>query len=396
MSEVWLAEDAELERKVALKLLATTADRARFQREARAAASLAHENVMQLYDFGEAGERPFMVLEYLGGGTLADRLPIGSPLPDDETRRIATDVAAGLAHAHSRGLVHRDLKPANVVFDDEGRAKIADFGVARIEGGATLTDTGTILGTAAYLSPEQAAGGRTSPASDVYAFGVLLFRMLTGRLPFDAPQALDLLALHRDAEPPPVHDVRPDAPFALAALADDALAKNPQARPQDGRELLARLAPSTAVPPGHQVPPPEDVTQVIRPHRRRRGLPLAAAAVIGLAAAGAGAAYELTSTAAPPAAATTTQRTGSATLGRVSTHRAPPTTAAQLATTAGTTAAATTTHEPTTQHNRQQHFGTTTYVFTPAPPPTEPTTTTVATTTPETVVTDTTAATTTG
>ncbi|HJQ83464.1 MAG TPA: serine/threonine-protein kinase, partial [Candidatus Binatia bacterium] len=108
MSEVWLAEDEELERKVALKLVAPDADRARFEREARAAASLAHENVMQLYDFGEADGRPFMVLEYLPGGSLDDRLHAGRPLADDEAARIASEIAAGLAHAHARGLVHRD------------------------------------------------------------------------------------------------------------------------------------------------------------------------------------------------------------------------------------------------------------------------------------------------
>src|SRR5438552_789403 len=113
MSEVWAADDAELERRVALKLLAPDADRARFDREARAAASLAHPHITQLYDYGEADGRPYMVLEYLAGGTLEDRLRAGRPLPDAETQRIASEVAAGLAHAHARGLIHRDLKPAN-------------------------------------------------------------------------------------------------------------------------------------------------------------------------------------------------------------------------------------------------------------------------------------------
>src|SRR5437868_10040641 len=186
MSEVWAAEDTELGRRVAIKLLGRDADAARFNREARAVAALAHPNICQLYDFGEAGGRPFMVLEYLGGGTLEDRLVAGEPYPDAETRRIAGELAGALAHAHSRGLVHRDLKPANVLFDDEGRAKIADFGIAHMSGVDTITEEGTVLGTAAYLSPEQASGLPASPASDVYAFGVLLFRMLTGSLPFKA------------------------------------------------------------------------------------------------------------------------------------------------------------------------------------------------------------------
>src|SRR5919201_5043853 len=187
MAEVWSADDVELARRVALKLLRRDADPARFEREARAAASLSHPNICQLFDYGKTADgRPFMVLEYLPGGTLEAHLKAGKPLPDEETERIASEPAAGLAHAHERGVVHRDLKPANVLFDLENRAKIADFGIARIGGAGTLTDAGTVLGTAAYISPEQAAGERAGPASDVYSFGVILFRMLTGRLPFEA------------------------------------------------------------------------------------------------------------------------------------------------------------------------------------------------------------------
>src|SRR5436853_7666790 len=131
MSEVWCATDTELGRTVALKLLAPNEDIARFEHEARTFAALAHPNVTQVYDYGEADGRPFMVLEYVPGGTLEERLT-GKPLPDAETDRIAREVAAGLAHAHERGVIHRDLKPANVLFDAEERAKIADFGIARL------------------------------------------------------------------------------------------------------------------------------------------------------------------------------------------------------------------------------------------------------------------------
>src|SRR6266576_916498 len=186
MSEVWRAHDDTLDRTVALKILSPTADLGRFRREAKAAAALAHENVMRVFDYGEDEAGPFMALEWLPGGTLEDRLADG-PLPLDETHRIAAGMAAGLAHLHSRGLVHRDLKPANVLFDEEGRAKLGDFGLARSTAGAgTLTEAGTVLGTAAYISPEQAAGEPAVPASDVYSFGVILFRMLTGALPFTA------------------------------------------------------------------------------------------------------------------------------------------------------------------------------------------------------------------
>src|SRR6478752_9788484 len=197
MSEVWLAEDLELGRRVAIKLLAPNADTARFEREARAVASLAHPNVTQLYDYGEADGRPYIVLEYMPGGTLEQRLRDGKPLPDGEAFAVAAGTAAGLAHAHARGVVHRDLKPANVLFDEEGRAKLADFGIARMAAGdGSLTEPGTVLGTAAYISPEQAAGSPASAASDVYSFGVMLYRMLTGRLPFESNDPMELVILH--------------------------------------------------------------------------------------------------------------------------------------------------------------------------------------------------------
>src|SRR5215210_3295215 len=212
MGSVWLARDETLERKVAVKLLAPDADPARFDREARAVAALAHPNICRLYDYGETDNGPYMVLEYLSGGTLEDRLRGAKPLPDAETARVAQQLAAGLAHAHSRGLVHRDLKPSNVLFDGEGNLKIADFGIARMAGGRSLTVAGTVLGTAATIAPEQAAGLPATPASDVYSFGVIVYRMLTGRLPFEADDALTVAAMHLRDAPVPIGELRPDAP----------------------------------------------------------------------------------------------------------------------------------------------------------------------------------------
>ena len=242
MSEVWAAEDIELGRRVALKLLGRDADPARFDREARAVAALAHPNICQLYDYGEEHGRPFMVLEFLGGGTLEDRLVAGEHYPDDETERVAHEIATGLAHAHDRGLVHRDLKPANILFDDEGRPKIADFGIARLGGAMTLTEAGTLLGTAAYISPEQAEGQPATPASDVYSFGVILYRMLTGRLPFEAESAIEVARMHISEPPPPPSEARADVPSALAAVATASLAKDPADRPPDGAALVRALA----------------------------------------------------------------------------------------------------------------------------------------------------------
>jgi eukaryotic-like serine/threonine-protein kinase len=240
-AEVWAATDLELDRKVAVKLLAREADPRRFEREARAVAALTHPNIVTIYDYGEDGGRPFMALEFLPRGSLEDRLSAGDPLPDEETEGIARDIAAGLAHAHARGVIHRDLKPANVLFDASGHAQLADFGIARVGDEGGLTSAGTVLGTATYLAPERAAGEVATAASDVYAFGVILFRMLTGRLPFESADALELAAMHRDRPPPAVTEFRADPPARLESLTFAALAKSPADRPANGEELLAEL-----------------------------------------------------------------------------------------------------------------------------------------------------------
>jgi serine/threonine protein kinase len=266
MAEVHTAMDPVLDRVVVVKLLAAQADRARFEREARAAAALAHVNIVKLFDYGEDEGRPYMVFEYLPGESLAQRLAAGRPLPDEETTRIAGDLAAGLAHAHEHGVVHRDLKPGNVLFDAEDRAKIADFGIAQVADADTITDAGTVLGTAAYISPEQVRGEPVTPASDVYSFGVVLYQMLSGRLPFQSESPGQLAAMHRDLEPPRLGSVRPDAPAALATLAAAALAKNPDSRPPDGAALVGAL--STGAPP---VDLADQETEVLATTPVRRG-----------------------------------------------------------------------------------------------------------------------------
>jgi len=380
MSAVWEAEDLELARRVAVKTLAPSADRQRFEREARAVAALSHANIVALYDYGESEGRPFMVLECLPGGSLEERLASGRALPDDETRRIAADVAAGLAHAHGRGLVHRDLKPANILFDAEGRAKIADFGIARMRGTGTLTETGTVLGTASYLSPEQATGATAGPASDVYSFGVILFRLLTGSLPFAAKNAMEVVRMHRDDAPPLVAELRADAPPDLAALADAALAKDPAGRPPDGAALVAALR-------GAEL---EGATQIIAPPPRRRRFPLVAAAVaVLLLLAGGAVALALTRHHGGTGSTQTVPTLDLPTVGSATTPTttfAPPPTTAPTTTAEPTTTAAPVTTEPAT---------TTAQVTTAPPPPT--TTATPATTTattPATTATDTTPTTT--
>jgi serine/threonine-protein kinase len=371
MSEVWRAADLELGRDVAIKLLAPDADTARFDREARAVASLAHPNVVQLYDYGESDGRPYMVLECVPGGTLEDRLHDGLPLPDEETYEIAVGIAAGLAHAHARGVVHRDLKPANVLFDEEGRPKIADFGIARLAvGEGTLTEAGTLLGTAAYISPEQAAGEAATTASDVYSFGVLLYRMLAGRLPFESKDAIELVLLHRDTPPPPLAELRGDVPGRLESTAAAALAKAPSERPRDGAALLAELgAPAGAGFTSSTAPldgeatrvlpaaPPEDAPFPAPPPRRRT--PLVVAALLVLALAGGALAYEVTRPDSSPAAPASTLGPGTT---RARTTR--PATTTVPASTASTTESTTeqTTTEATTTRRTQP--------ATTAPPPT--------------------------
>jgi eukaryotic-like serine/threonine-protein kinase len=372
MSEVWQAHDDTLDRTVALKILSPTADLDRFRREAKAAAGLAHENVMRVYDYGEDEAGPFIAAEWLPGGTLEARLGEG-PLRPYETRRVARGIAAGLAHLHARGLVHRDLKPANVLFDEEGRPKLADFGLARgAAGSGTLTDAGTVLGTAAYISPEQAMGEPATPASDVYSFGVILFRMLTGALPFVADNALALVDMHRHAPPPTVDSLRPDAPPDLATLAAAALRKDPAQRPADGTALMEALgaaAPTVVVPADTEatrvlaVPAPAAPAAPPASSPRRKWA-IVAAAVVLLAAAGGLLAWAV---AQPGTTAPTTSSVGS------TASRSQPTTT-QPATSATTTAATST---------RQ----TTTAQTTTASPTTTPTTTTIPTTTPTTTAT---------
>ena len=393
MSAVWLADDDELGRRVAVKTLAPSADRQRFEREARAVAALSHPNICALYDYGEADGRPYMVLEYLPNGSLEERLRRGA-LPDAETAHIASEVAAGLAHAHERGLVHRDLKPANILFDSEGRAKIADFGIARMGGTGTLTEAGTVLGTASYISPEQAAGQPAGPASDVYSFGVILFRMLTGQLPFASANAMELVRMHRDEPPPPVAAVRPDAPPLLAGLADAALAKDPAARPAAGAALAARLL-------GHDTTAATMIVPAVR--RRRPLLPLLAGLAAVLVLAGAALAVALTRTGGGSGGTDTPSLPGLS-LPKVSTEQStsvPPVTTAPSTTAPSTTAETTTRSTPTTTAARTTTAETlpTTAATTTAPPPT---TTTVVppppTTTapPATTIDTTTVATTTG
>jgi serine/threonine-protein kinase len=414
MSSVWLAQDSELERRVAVKLLSPAADRARFEREARAAASLSHPNLCSLYDYGESAGKPFMVLEYLPNGSLEERLQDGNPLPDADTHRIAAEMAAGLAHAHGRGLVHRDLKPSNILFDSEGRAKIADFGIAHMGDAGALTEAGTVLGTASYISPEQASGTPAGPASDVYSFGVILFRMLTGRLPFIAQNAMEVVRMQRDEAPPTVAEFRSGAPARLESLTAAALAKDPARRPADGAALLRELrgidedATMVIAPGAIGAAAGAAATQVVRPARsgQRRRFVIVLALFAALALLGIGVAVALVSTdggASEPVATslpgldlptvTTVASSSAATTTAPTTTAATttaPTTAAATTTAPATTAAATTAPTTTAAATLPTVPTVTTAPTTTVVPPPPPTTTVVVTTSPATTATTTT------
>ena len=387
MSEVWRAHDDTLDRTVALKILSPTADLGRFRREAQVLATLAHENVMRVYDYGEDEAGPFMALEWLDGGTLEERLAQG-PLPPAETSRIARGIAAGLAQLHDRGLVHRDLKPANVLFDEEGRPKLGDFGLARrVAGAGTLTEAGTVLGTAAYLSPEQAAAEPVGPTSDVYSFGVILFRMLTGALPFVADEPLALLNMHRHAPPPAVAELRPDASPELAALTEAALRKDPAQRPADGNALLAALsgeAPTMLITPADTavtrvVPAPAPQEAGPPPRRLWREPAVIAAAVVLLALGGGLLAWAVTRSDTPAPAGPSTAAHATHTHTTTPTTQPAPTTATRSTTTApGTT---TTPTRPTTTSPTTTTIAPPTTVTVPTTTPTPTTTLTTPNTT---------------
>jgi len=245
MADVFCAEDQQLGRKVALKLLhrrfAADAEFVeRFRREASAAAGLQHPNVVGVYDRGTWDGTYYIAMEYLPGRTLKDVIRQEAPLDPVRAIDLTTQILKAARFAHRRGIVHRDLKPHNVIVDDEDRVKVTDFGIARA-GASDMTETGSIMGTAQYLSPEQAQGHAVSPASDLYAVGVILFELLTGHVPFDAESAVTIALKHVSEPPPPPSAFDPAVPPALETIVLWALAKDPAQRPADADAFIAAL-----------------------------------------------------------------------------------------------------------------------------------------------------------
>ncbi|MEO6121239.1 MAG: serine/threonine-protein kinase [Acidimicrobiales bacterium] len=247
MAEVYDGWDERLRRPVAVKLLrpemaAQPEVRRRFEVEGRAAAQLSHPNVVAVFDTGEHDGEPFLVMERLPGDTLADRL-VDAPLSSEEVERLAREVLGALGAAHSAGIVHRDIKPANILMAPNGSAKLADFGIAK---SAELmagdpTTAGVLFGTPAYLAPERVDGLAATARSDLYAVGVVLYEVLAGRKPFQAPTPLAMAAAIQTGTPPPLGEVCPRAAPGLVAAVESAMARDPADRPATAAAMALLL-----------------------------------------------------------------------------------------------------------------------------------------------------------
>lgn len=235
MATIYRAHDAQLGRDVAVKLLRPQYGRdpdflARFRDEARSVAALSHPNIVQVFDYGEDESGPYIVMELVEGDDLASIIRDTGPLPPRQAARIAAEIAKALHAAHGRGIVHRDVKPSNVLVSRDGRVKVADFGIARALAESQLTLPGTTLGSVHYFSPEQARGEPATPASDVYALGIVLFEALTGQRPFTGDGAAAVAMARLQGPPPRPSDIRSSVPPALDAVVARAMAREPEAR----------------------------------------------------------------------------------------------------------------------------------------------------------------------
>ncbi len=243
MSTVQVALDRRLERQVAVKLLAEHLAEddqfvSRFRREALSAARLVHPNIVQVFDFGldEASGRHYIVMEYVRGRSGAEILREETRLGVADTLELLDGACRGLAHAHRMGVVHRDVKPGNIMRSDDGAVKLADFGIAKAVGQTSqITQAGSVLGTAAYLAPEQASGAEVGPPADLYGLGVVTYQLLSGRLPYEANSLTELALLQQREYPRRLYEVVPDIPPALALAVEKALALTPEDR-YDGAE----------------------------------------------------------------------------------------------------------------------------------------------------------------
>ncbi len=271
MSSVYRAHDKLLERRVALKVLHEqyTSDGdyvERFRREARSVAQLSHPSIVTVIDRGEQDGRQYIVFEYVDGENLKALLEREGPLPEREAIELALQVAQALSFAHGHGLCHRDVKPQNVLLDDEGRAKVTDFGIARpLDVQAGITQTGTVMGTSDYIAPEQARGAKASVQTDVYSLGAVLYELLTGEVPYRGDNFVSIAMQHINEPVPSVRERRSDVSPRVEAAVRRAMAKDPRDRFQSMDELGAELQACLADEDGST-----EATMVVAPPKRRR------------------------------------------------------------------------------------------------------------------------------
>lgn len=271
MGDVYRGYDERLERTVAIKVLPRELARQqafvdRFTSEARAVAKLTHPHIVPIYQIGEEQEHHYFAMQYIAGGSLTDLLKTNGKLPPQSAVQLISQVVAGLAHAHEQGLVHRDIKPGNILIDHlSGKALLADFGLVKsLSGDMQQTATGVVMGTVDYLSPEQGRGQPVDGRSDLYSVGVLLYQMLSGRLPFQADSPTSMIFQHAYEIPPPLTEIVPDVPAGVAQIVHRLLLKAPNARYQTAGELLADLnRVQTGAPLPHSVAAASRPTSVI-------------------------------------------------------------------------------------------------------------------------------------
>ncbi|WP_203332592.1 Stk1 family PASTA domain-containing Ser/Thr kinase [Planococcus beigongshangi] len=272
MSNVYLAHDMILDRDVAIKILRYDFSneeelRRRFQREALSTTSLAHPNIVNIFDVGEDGAMPYLVMEYVPGRTLKEYIIEHSPVAPERAVKIMKQLASALAHAHHNQIVHRDIKPQNILMDEEGNVKISDFGIAMALSATSYTQTNSVLGTVHYLSPEQARGGNATKKSDIYSLGIVMYELLTGRLPFSGESAVSIALKHLQTETPSLRDIVPSIPQSLENVVLKATAKNPQHRYQSADEmdedLSTVLLPERLDEPKFMVPIDMDATRAM-------------------------------------------------------------------------------------------------------------------------------------
>ena len=327
MGDIYRATDSLLGRAVAIKVLADRYAqdepvRRRFTREALAAARLSGQpNIVTIFDVGEHKERPYIVMEYLSGGSLDDVIRDGGPQPPEQVFTWLEQAGRALDAAHAEGVVHRDVKPANLLLDRERNVHVADFGIASAAGMDSLTMTGTVLGTAGYLSPEQAQGERATPASDRYGLGVVAYELLTGSRPFEADSPTAEAAAHVTAPIPSV-SAATGLPRELDAVFERALAKDPARRFETSADFLAALRAAFAAAAGLTRQMSRVAPVPVAAPRPRATWPLLAALLMLGAIAGALLAYFLTRSdhaAAPPRTHVVTQVRTVTTQGQVST-----------------------------------------------------------------------------